>query len=521
MAPPAPAEEARPKLQELGLVHGPVAMHDSSAYLEKVELHRGRHSTVWSAKHCRSGELVVLKAYECSKLRHRQIQNVFREIRLLRRLNGEGHGGIVELLAAWEQDEYIFLAFAPCLRGDVYQLFVKEKERGLSEHYVSSQVVMPLLSTLNLLHGMEIVHRDIKPENLFITLEGELQVGDFGLAADKSVDKLTERVGTLDYMAPEVLAMPTPDEMQAGRGRNLRPYDEKVDVWAVGVLCYELLVGCPPYEVEDPKETAKLILAAKPPPFPTHLSDGCVDFIRRALARKAAQRPAADDMLKHPWVVRHSQPPCPVPTPGPLTPDLPRAKAPNWSASEHVSPSTSRGSQSLDPVPSDDSTRVEDAQHAAAPAGPAGLRSDVRAIVQPSGGGGGAAGARKEAGVALPPLLGASGATRRASSGTSEYYGYATPTAKPSSPEQPSRSASLTGPTGLGAPPLAAGEGGLAKSASACCLQSGADAGACGSAQHTDSSDATAIAWQSLQIAGMSTGAACAKKPVGKSRFAR
>lgn len=48
------------------------------------------------------------------------------------------------------------------------------------------------------------VGRDIKPENLFISLEGELQVGDFGLAADKTVDTLTERVGTLDYMAPEV-----------------------------------------------------------------------------------------------------------------------------------------------------------------------------------------------------------------------------------------------------------------------------------------------------------------------------
>ena len=64
--------------------------------------------------------------------------------------------------------------------------------------------MVPLLSTLNNLHELNIVHRDIKPENIFMLESGEIQVGDFGLAAHKLQDHLTERVGTLDYMAPEV-----------------------------------------------------------------------------------------------------------------------------------------------------------------------------------------------------------------------------------------------------------------------------------------------------------------------------
>jgi serine/threonine protein kinase len=66
------------------------------------------------------------------------------------------------------------------------------------------QVIAPLLYTLHLLHSLNIVHRDIKTENVFLSVTGELQLGDFGLAAHKLHDVLTDRVGTLDYMSPEV-----------------------------------------------------------------------------------------------------------------------------------------------------------------------------------------------------------------------------------------------------------------------------------------------------------------------------
>lgn len=69
---------------------------------------------------------------------------------------------------------------------------------------VLMQVVIPLLTSLQLVHNRGIIHRDIKPENIFFRQDGSLCLGDWGLAVDTQLDKPVSRVGTLDYMAPEV-----------------------------------------------------------------------------------------------------------------------------------------------------------------------------------------------------------------------------------------------------------------------------------------------------------------------------
>ena len=65
------------------------------------------------------------------------------------------------------------------------------------------------------------------------------------------------------------------------RPEDLPAYDEKVDIWAVGILAYELLVGRPPFEVEDMQETAELIKHARVEHFPSHASLACINFIQQ------------------------------------------------------------------------------------------------------------------------------------------------------------------------------------------------------------------------------------------------
>jgi serine/threonine protein kinase len=108
-------------------------------------------------------------------------------------------------------------------------------------------VVLPFLSTLAHLHASGIIHRDIKPENILVTESGSLQLADFGLSIRSESDAPVTRVGTLDYMAPEVVNCPRKRNPQDWKDRTDLHYTAAVDVWALGVLVYELCLGEPPF----------------------------------------------------------------------------------------------------------------------------------------------------------------------------------------------------------------------------------------------------------------------------------
>ena len=88
------------------------------------------------------------------------------------------------------------------------------------------------MEAINYLHTKNIVHRDIKPENILFTKEGVLKIADFGTSKFFYKNKMTATHGTPYYIAPEVLD---------------GSYDEKCDVWSVGVILYILLSGYPPF----------------------------------------------------------------------------------------------------------------------------------------------------------------------------------------------------------------------------------------------------------------------------------
>ncbi|XBW36945.1 hypothetical protein QEN19_002524 [Hanseniaspora menglaensis] len=156
-----------------------------------------------------------------------------------------------------------------CLEIDLYDLIIDKQQPVEADKYV-----FVLLDALKFIHSNGIIHRDIKAENVllrdlnFINNENidtdgspvvtceSLVIADFGLATkinDKS--SLTEFLGTVSYIAPEVLAC-NPKNL---KGKTPKPYNEKIDVWSLGVLAYFIAFGYMPFDCETDEETIECI----------------------------------------------------------------------------------------------------------------------------------------------------------------------------------------------------------------------------------------------------------------------
>jgi serine/threonine protein kinase len=83
--------------------------------------------------------------------------------------------------------------------------------------------------------------------------------------------------------------------------KGIKPYTTAVDIWAVGVLAYELVCGKPPFKVEDEAQTASLIMYSNSFRLPSAHSSLWADFVKQALIKDPEQRPDASALLTHPW----------------------------------------------------------------------------------------------------------------------------------------------------------------------------------------------------------------------------
>jgi calcium-dependent protein kinase len=109
----------------------------------------------------------------------------------------------------------------------------------------ASEYMKQLFEAINHCHANGIIHRDIKPENIMLIKNDQIKLIDFGLSKIKSNDqKLQEKVGTPYYMAPEVLES---------------NYNEKADIWSLGVILYVLVSGYLPFQHQDTSKVFKRI----------------------------------------------------------------------------------------------------------------------------------------------------------------------------------------------------------------------------------------------------------------------
>ncbi|KAF9613538.1 hypothetical protein IFM89_008455, partial [Coptis chinensis] len=149
-------------------------------------------------------------------------------------------------------------------------------------------------------HGKHVIHRDIKPENLLIGAQcvqwflrqGELKITDFGWSAH-TFNRRRTMCGTLDYLPPEMV--------------ESVENDANVDIWSLGVLCYEFLYGVPPFEAKEHSDTYRRIIKGdlKFPPKPI-ISSSAKDLISQMLVKDSSQRLPLHKLLEHPWIIQNA-----------------------------------------------------------------------------------------------------------------------------------------------------------------------------------------------------------------------
>ncbi|CAM9367234.1 unnamed protein product, partial [Heterosigma akashiwo] len=187
---------------------------------------KGKFAIVYRAKRKADDEIVALKKISIEAMDEKQRKKTLKEVRLLQSLD---HPNIVRYLDSFIHGDELIIIVEWAAAGDLKRQLRKAQERGTHfEERVIWKYFSQICEAISHMHERRIMHRDLKPANIFLTLNGEVKVGDLGLGRELSEDTLEARskVGTPLYMSPEVL-----------RGDG---YDFKSDVWSVGCLLYEL-----------------------------------------------------------------------------------------------------------------------------------------------------------------------------------------------------------------------------------------------------------------------------------------
>ena len=250
---------------------------------------KGGFGKVWKVRYKKNCQEFAMKEMSKARIIEKNcVSSILGERDILSKIH---HPFIINMIFSFQDDNNLYLVMNLFTGGDLrYQI---NKITNFSENQ-SKFFMACLILGLEVIHANNIIHRDIKPENLVLDYKGYLKITDFGIAKKQVKQNSNETSGTPGYMAPEVMCC--------------QNHTVVVDYYAMGIICYELMMGVRPYIGEGRNEIKEKILARqiviKQHEIPNGWSKEAADFINNLIQKKPAFRLGSkgiNQIKQHKW----------------------------------------------------------------------------------------------------------------------------------------------------------------------------------------------------------------------------
>lgn len=278
-------------------------------YSRKDLVGHGAFAVVFKGRHRKKTDWeVAIKSINKKNLSKSQIL-LGKEIKILKELQ---HENIVALYDVQETPNFVFLVMEYCNGGDLADYL---QAKGTLREDTLRVFLQQIAAAMRILNSKGIIHRDLKPQNILLSYVGRkksnisgirIKIADFGFARYLQSNMMAATLcGSPMYMAPEVIMS--------------QNYDAKADLWSIGTVIYQCLVGKPPFQANSPQDLRMFYEKNKnlQPIIPRETSPQLSDLLLGLLQRNQKDRMDFDTFFSHPFLESSStiKKSCPVPVP--------------------------------------------------------------------------------------------------------------------------------------------------------------------------------------------------------------